>query len=89
MVKELFLAFVDVLEGLGKEVFSFLVLLVGLILLIKTFITGQQFTDLVKSIGVAYIGGCAVGSTSDALIKHFEVKALEIKNNIIQKVKND
>lgn len=84
-VKELFLALVDVLEGLGKEVFSFLVLAVGLVLLVKTFITGQQFTDLVKTIGVAYIGGCAVGSTSDALIKHLETKALEIKNTLTKK----
>jgi hypothetical protein len=81
-VKELFLAFIDCFEDLGKEVFSFLVLVAGLILLVKTLITGQEFTDLVKAIGVAYIGGCAVGSTSDALIKHFEAKALELKNKL-------
>jgi hypothetical protein len=81
-IKNYFLAFIDCFQDLGKETFSFVVLTSGLILLIKGILTGQQFTDLVKTIGVAYIGGCAVGSTSDALIKHLETKALEIKNKL-------
>lgn len=81
-IKEYFLSFIDCFEDLGKEVFSFIVLGTGLILLVKSFLTGQQFTDLVKTIGVAYIGGCAVGSTSDALIKHLESKVVEIKNKL-------
>lgn len=77
-IKDLFLGFIDCFEDLGKETFSFLVLTLGLILLVKGFVTGQQFTDLVKAIGVAYIGGCAVGSTSDALIAHFKSKIEQV-----------
>jgi hypothetical protein len=81
-IKEVFFAFIDCFEDLGKEVFSFLVLGTGLILLIKGLVSGQQYTDLVKTIGVAYIGGCAVGSTSDAIIKHLETRALAIKDKL-------
>lgn len=81
-VKELFLGFIDCFEDLGKEVFSFVVLTTGLLLLVKGLLNGQQFTDLVKTIGVAYIGGCAVGSTSDALISHLEAKVAAIKNKV-------
>lgn len=84
-IKNLFLGFIDCFEDLGKEVFSFLVLTTGLTLLIKGIITGQQYTDLVKTIGVAYIGGCAVGSTSDALIKHLEAKVVSMKSKIEDK----
>ena len=81
-MKDYFLALVDCMEGLGKEVFSFIVLSSALVLLVKGILTGQQFTDLVKTIGVAYIGGCAVGSTSDALIKHLESKIAAVKNTL-------
>lgn len=84
-MKQYFIEFIDCFEGLGKEVFSFLVLISSLILLVRQIITAEQFTDLVKTIGVAYIGGCAVGSTSDALIKHLETKALELKEKLINK----
>jgi hypothetical protein len=77
--KDAFLAFVDVFEGLGKEVFALTVLGSGLTLLCKGTLTGSQYVDLCKAIGVAYIGGCAVGSTSDALIKHLETKVALLK----------
>jgi hypothetical protein len=73
-VKDAFLAFVDVFEGLGKEVFALTVLGSGLVLLCKGMLTGQEYVDAVKDIGCAYMAGAAVGSTSDALIKHLESK---------------
>jgi hypothetical protein len=78
-IKDTFLGFIDVFEGLGKEVFSFSVLNIGLVLLCKGYVTGQQFTDLVKAIGCAYMAGAAVGSTADALIKHLESKVALLK----------
>lgn len=86
-MKRYFLAIVDCFQDLGKEVLAFCVFFIGIILLTKNYINGEQFTDLVKTIGVAYIGGCAVGSTSDLLIKHLETKALEIKDQLINKGK--
>ena len=77
-IKDLFLGFIECFDDMGKEVFSFLVLTMGLVLLFKGLLSGQQFTDLVKAIGVAYIGGCAVGSTSDALIAHFKCKIEQV-----------
>ena len=86
-IKESFLAFIDCFEDLGKEVFSFAVLNMGLVLLIKGLINGQQFTDLVKAIGCAYIAGAAVGSTSDALIKHLEAQAQAAVKSVLNKDK--
>jgi hypothetical protein len=89
-LKEKFIAFVDLFEDLGKETFSFIVLSSGLVLLCKGLLTGQEFSSMVQAIGVAYIGGCAVGSTSDALIKHLEAraqaKAAEVLSNLQSKL---
>jgi hypothetical protein len=74
-IKDQFLSILDVLEGMGKEVFSFIVLTSGLILLCKGLLTGQQFTDVVKAIGVAYIGGCVVGNTGDSILAHLKERA--------------
>jgi len=78
-VKDGFLAFVDVFEGLGKEVFALTVLGSGLVLLCKGIMTGQEYADTVKAIGCAYMAGAAVGSTSDALIKHLESKVAALR----------
>lgn len=81
-IKGYFLAFIDCFQNLGKEVLAFSVFFMGIILLIKGLLNGQQFTDLVKTVGVAYIGGCAIGSTSDALIEHLKAKVQSVKDKL-------
>ena len=75
-IKDRFLATVDLFEGLGKEVLAFTCLAIGIPLLIKGFINGSEFTDLVKTIGVAYVTGATVGGTSDAILQHLKEKAM-------------
>jgi hypothetical protein len=75
-IKDKFLATIDLFQGLGKEVLAFTCLAVGIPLLIKGLINGAQFTDLVKTIGVAYVTGATVGGTSDAILQHLKEKAM-------------
>ena len=81
-IKDAFLAFIDVFEGLGKEVFALTVLGTGLALLCKGLLSGQQYCDMVRAIGCAYMAGAAVGSTSDALIKHLESKVALLRGKV-------
>jgi len=74
-LKESFLDFVGVFDELGKETFSFLVLTSGLFLLVKGFLSGQEYTDLCRAIGVAYLASAAAGGASDALIEHLKQRA--------------
>ncbi len=83
-MKDKFLALVDVLEGLGKEVLAFCCLVSGLFLLIKGYLNGEQFTELVKTVSIAYISGATIGGTSDAILKHFKERAMDA----IQAIKN-
>lgn len=81
-IKGKFLAFTDAFEGLGKEVLAFTCLAVGIPLLIKGMITGGQFVDLVKSIGIAYVTGATVGGTSDAILQHLKERAMMLKDKL-------
>jgi len=87
-IKDKFLAFVDVFEGLGKEVLAFSCLNIGLVLLVKGLINGQQFVDLVKSVGIAYIGGATIGGTSDAILQHLKEMAAATKNPLVKAAEN-
>ena len=78
-IKDKFLGFVDVFEGLGKEVLAFTCLAVGLPLLVKGLINGSQFVDLVRGVGIAYITGATVGGTSDSILKHLKEMAARVK----------
>lgn len=78
-LKECFLAFIDVFSDLGKEVLAFICLATGLVLIIKGLINGEEFVDLVKSVGIAYISGATIGGTSDAILKHLKDKASGFK----------
>lgn len=76
-IKDKFLGFIDIFEGLGKEVLAFTCLVVGCVLLFKHLIDGGQFVDLVRGVGIAYITGATVGGTSDAILKHLKERAAE------------
>ena len=71
-IKDKFLAFVDVFEGLGKEVLAFSCLNIGLVLLAKGLLNGAQFVDLVRGVGIAYISGATVAGTSDSILQHLK-----------------
>ena len=87
-LKERFLALIDLFEGLGKEMFCFLVLDVGVVLLCKHLIDGGQFVDFTKCIGVAYITGATVGSTANSILSHLKNKASQLKTEVTNVVNN-
>lgn len=87
-MKGFFLAMLDLFEGLGKEVFCFLVLDVGVILLIKHLIDGGQFVDLTKSVGVAYIAGATIGSTAESILAHLKTLPAKIKTEVTNVINN-